>query len=129
MRLINYLTAAIVLALAGWATPVGANSSSTPPAATLVIGQPDFTHGAHGTNANGLFDPSGAAVDAAGNLYVADAFNNRVLEYNAPLSNGMAANLVIGQPDFTHTDVNHGGLSASSFQILRITPMGSAPAA
>src|SRR5205823_14281362 len=39
-----------------------------------------------GVSANSLCGPAGVAVDGAGKLYVADAFNNRVLEYNGPLS-------------------------------------------
>src|SRR5437870_2553704 len=36
--------------------------------------------------AGSLCDPLGAAVDGAGNLYVADSRNNRVLEYDSPLT-------------------------------------------
>jgi sugar lactone lactonase YvrE len=85
--------------------------------ADLVLGQPDFYSTAAnrgGLSATSLNSPSGVALDAQGNLYVADLINNRVLEYNAPLSSGMAASRVFGQPDFTHKDINHGGLGAAS---------------
>ncbi|MDP9180348.1 MAG: hypothetical protein M3O21_01330, partial [Chloroflexota bacterium] len=36
--------------------------------------------------ASGLCAPFGAALDAAGNLYVADLYNSRVLEYDTPLT-------------------------------------------
>ena len=39
-----------------------------------------------GLSANSLNDPTGVAVDSSGNLYVVDNQNNRVLEYNQPLS-------------------------------------------
>lgn len=41
-------------------------------------------------------------------------YNNRMLEYEALLSSDTAASRVFGQPDFTHNDVNHGGLSANT---------------
>ena len=69
-------------------------------AADLVIGQPNFishTANTNGISANSLNFPTGVALDAQGRLYVADAGNNRVLEYTAPLTNGMAANGVFGQ--------------------------------
>ena len=71
-------------------------------AADLVIGQPDFTstapnNGVFTPTANSLNLPDGVTLDAQGNLYVADNGNQRVLEYNTPLSNGMAASRVFGQ--------------------------------
>ena len=35
--------------------------------------------------------------------------NNRVLVYLAPLTSGMAASLVVGQPDFSHNALNRTG--------------------
>ena len=69
----------------------------------VVIGQPDFTH--YGTasppNANSLRGPIGVWI-AGGKLYVADTQDNRVLIYNKiPTTNGVAADVVIGQPNFT----------------------------
>jgi DNA-binding beta-propeller fold protein YncE len=51
-----------------------------------VFGQPDFASGFpnySGVSANGLQFPNCAALDARGNLYVADTGNNRVLVYDA----------------------------------------------
>jgi len=68
--------------------------------------------------ANDLCSPYGVAVDAAGDLYVADTINNRVLEYNTPLTNGTTANMVFGQgtslTGFDSADCNNSGVSASS---------------
>ena len=101
----------------GWSN---AESFANGAAATIVIGEPTFkdndsNHG--GLSASSLYNPSGVAVDAAGNLYVSDTNNSRVLEYTTPFiggSNGMAANLVFGQPDFVSGGCNDGGLSATS---------------
>jgi len=40
-----------------------------------------------GLGASSLCTPVGVALDGGGNLYVADFFNSRVLEYNTPLTN------------------------------------------
>jgi sugar lactone lactonase YvrE len=64
-----------------FANPTGDNT------ADRVFGQPDFTTGTNntgGVSANTLFDVGGVAVDAVGNLFAGDRFNNRVLRYNAP---------------------------------------------
>ena len=41
--------------------------------------------------------PVGVAVDGAGNLYVGDASNHRVLEYDTPLASDTTADRVFGQ--------------------------------
>jgi len=79
--------------------------------ADLVIGQPNFStaassldaQGVHRPTALGLSSPTGLALDGAGNLYVADTDNNRVLRYPTPVlqSSQIAPDLVLGQPDFT----------------------------
>ena len=86
-------------------------------AASVVIGQPDFTTGTQPTSptASNLLLPRGVATDSAGNLYVADTNDNRVLEFAAPLTTGEAASRVFGQGgSFTTNGANQGGLSAST---------------
>ncbi|QOJ14679.1 MAG: DUF11 domain-containing protein [Planctomycetia bacterium] len=82
--------------------------------ADLVIGQPNLTTAGAALNAAGLDHCSGVALDAAGNLWVGDEFNNRVTMFPAPLSNGASATRVIGQPDFTSNTANNGGLGAAT---------------
>ena len=94
-----------------------------------MIGQPNLNSGTSNLDfgclspsANSLCDPVGVTVDSAGNLYVADTGNARVLEYNAPFAGcgsfpcvGPSANLVFGQGgDFTANSCDGAGLSASS---------------
>ena len=70
---------------------------------------------------NGLCTPLGIAVDGAGNLYVADKDNSRVLEYDTPLTTDTVPDRVFGQADsFTSSTCNLGGISASSL----CTPSG-----
>jgi sugar lactone lactonase YvrE len=79
-----------------YATPI-----TTGEAATVVIGQGTFTTGTVGTTATSLSAPIGISFDSAGNLWVADRANNRVLEYATPITTGEAATVVIGQGTFT----------------------------
>lgn len=65
------------------------------------------------TDAAGLCRPGGLALDSSGNLYVADDENNRVLKYNSALSGNTTADVVLGQPDFAHSDRN--AVDASGF--------------
>jgi len=72
--------------------------------AVVVLGQPVF--GPTACNSGGLSGatlcrPIGAALDANGNLWVADVGNDRVLEFTSPFQIGQRAALVIGQPSFT----------------------------
>jgi sugar lactone lactonase YvrE len=88
--------------------------------ADLVLGQPDFNSrlpNNGGPSARTLAQPYGVAVDRQGNVWVADAANHRVLEYDNPLTTDTVADRVFGQPDFTSTTANYGGLSASSLYI------------
>jgi len=100
-------------------------SLSTGVAANIVIGQPDTnsslcnnpTSSIGGLSSKSLCQPGAVVVDSIGNLYVADSGNNRVLEYNAPITtNGMSASKVFGQPDFSTNTENTGGPSSSSLR-------------
>jgi len=80
--------------------------------ADLVIGQVDFFHtiinaprgDALLPTDSGLFGPTGLAVDANGNLWVADTGNGRVLRFASPFTQSSLVNQkatrVIGQTDF-----------------------------
>jgi sugar lactone lactonase YvrE len=81
-----------------------ANASNDPTGATMsrVLGQADFDSSESGLAQDRLNAPRGLALDASGNLYVADYGNHRVLRYNniAGKASGAVADAVIGQPDF-----------------------------
>lgn len=81
--------------------------------ADVVIGQADFEHegaqaGGRGP-ANGLRLPTGVLVHQ-GRLVVADAWNHRVLIWNAvPQRNDVAPDVIIGQAESTSVTENRGG--------------------
>jgi sugar lactone lactonase YvrE len=84
--------------------------------ADRVLGQANFTD--HASN-QGNAAPGQAtlklaqamALDASGNLYVSDTNNHRILGFNAPLTNGRSAAMVIGQGLFITGAINHGSLT------------------
>jgi NHL repeat len=87
--------------------------------ADIVLGQPDFSHNGSNVGATGLDYPFGIAIDTTvtpNHLYVADKANNRVLGWKdaSSLSNGAAADLVIGQPNFSSSSPQNGGVNAHS---------------
>ncbi|WNG61205.1 hypothetical protein F0U59_45735 [Archangium gephyra] len=83
-------------------------------AADVVLGQADFTSRGRGTTASSLRIPSYIASTGL-QLFVADNQNNRVLAWNQfPTANGVAADLVLGQPDFT-SDTEASPPNASGF--------------
>ena len=94
-----------------------ANLNSVEPDA--VYGQAGFSTATAATTNNGLKQPEGVAFDAAGNLWIADTGNHRVVRYPASVLNSStqpAADLVIGQKDFVSGSANAGGqVSASGF--------------
>jgi hypothetical protein len=61
-------------------------------------------------------NPGGFAADAT-HFALADAGNNRVLIWNSPNLPSGPPSVILGQPDFTSIDGNHGGLSASSLLV------------
>lgn len=78
-------------------------TNNTP--ADVVVGQPNFTTSSVPTNytptAKSMSGPQGVWIQN-GRLYVADTQNNRILIYNKiPTTNGVAADVVLGQPSFT----------------------------
>jgi hypothetical protein len=94
--------------------------TSTQQPADLVLGQPNMNsrtinHG--GISSKTLYGPV-RCIFADGKLIVSDANNNRVLIWNSfPTSHFQAADLVLGQPNFTSNTANNGGISAKSMNI------------
>ncbi|TQV85888.1 hypothetical protein [Aliikangiella coralliicola] len=87
-------------------------------AADVVIGQSDFTHNTRNDDnqdnvvdanpsARTLFSPVLGIYSNGTQLFIADTSNNRVLVWNNfPSTNFAAADVVIGQGDFTHNERN-----------------------
>ncbi len=77
--------------------------------ADLVIGQANMLASVDGSgapSATNLSFPGGVYI-SGGKLFVADSNNNRILIWNTfPTSNAQAANVVIGQPNFTTNLIN-----------------------
>jgi len=69
--------------------------------ASVALGQASLTTKAPAASATGLYDPAGLAIDAAGDLFVGDLRNSRVVEFTPPFTTGETESLVIGQTTFT----------------------------
>jgi uncharacterized protein (TIGR03437 family) len=94
--------------------------------ADMVIGQRDLLstapEGPAADLSTGLSSPAGVAVDSAGNLYVADAGNNRILRFPAPFKQTgdlLAVDLVIGQASLSGNSPN-AGLTAPTASALAL---------
>jgi sugar lactone lactonase YvrE len=108
----NYRVAVYNTPLAGAAAP------------DLVIG------GTQGGATNQFNLPLAVALDGAGNLYVTDIFNSRVMRFDAPLQAGMSATQVYSGFSQPHdlafdqggnlfvSDVNGGNTSASRIAVI-----------
>jgi hypothetical protein len=53
-----------------------------------------------------LNGPGYITFDQSGNLWVSDTYDNRVLEFKAPFSNGESASIALGQPTLSSTSAN-----------------------
>ncbi len=83
-----------------------------------VLGKPDYTtSGVGAASSTNIQMPMGLAEDpVSGELWVADHFASRVLRFASAraFTNGEAANLVLGQADFTASAANRGGAVAAN---------------
>jgi len=81
-----------------------ANAASLPngAAASVVLGQTNFTSNFAGTSQSTFNRTNGVAVDHLGNLWVADELNDRVLKFGnaSSLTTGANATVVLGQTNF-----------------------------
>ena len=66
--------------------------------ASVALGQTAFNASTPDTTATTLHFPTWSIADSAGNIYVSDSFNCRVLQFKPPFTTGMAATLALGQP-------------------------------
>jgi uncharacterized protein (TIGR03437 family) len=84
----------------------------------LVYGQPNFnSRTAPAASAGSLNHPRALAFDSAGNLWVADSGNHRVLRFAATTLDNTtppAADIVVGQKDFRGASANAGGAVSAS---------------
>lgn len=84
-------------------------------AADIVVGQTSFTvASAPVPTASTLNTPESVFTDGS-KMFIADSNNRRILIFNTiPTANTPAADLVLGQPGFTTSVINNGGVSAQS---------------
>lgn len=103
--------------------------------ADFVIGQTDLSSNLINSPANdsktpgntGLNTPTGLAVDAAGNLWIADTGNARVLRFPAPFANRdkpFTADLVLGKSEFESTLTESSASSMSRPMSLAFSSNG-----
>ncbi|MBF0452923.1 MAG: hypothetical protein HQK75_19640, partial [Candidatus Magnetomorum sp.] len=81
-----------------------------------VLGQSDFVSNVSLTTGANVVKPVGVEMDLSGRLYVSDSGNHRILLFNDAKNkaNGASADNVLGQPDFTSSTGNYGGISDKS---------------
>ena len=93
--------------------------------ATRIIGQPTASSSTcnQPPSASSLCGPSGLALDAAGDLFIADGNNNRVLKYVTPLTTDLIADVALGEPDFTHTNQTIDPASLSTPDQIALDPV------
>jgi len=100
--------------------------------ADIVVGQRDFystlTQGPGGDLSSGLTLPASAAVDSAGNLYVLDGGNNRILRYPNPFNQAtspLSVDLVIGQKTESNGNIANENQTGPTNHSVSFSPGGS----
>jgi sugar lactone lactonase YvrE len=68
-----------------------------------------------GLSARSFWGPDGIGFDSKDHMWVADSGNNRVLMFKPDFRNGIAASLVLGQPDFVTNPATAPAPTASNF--------------
>lgn len=105
------------------------STTTSAPAATLVLGQPNFTSSASAMppTASSMRSPSGLHFDAAGRLWVVDSGNHRILRFDNvdSLTNGAAADAVLGQASFTTSAPGSGDSSLNGPSDLTVDSTGT----
>lgn len=124
----------------GWSN---ANNLTAGNMADMVLGQQpsgttgglDFTAtlawGPGSADNIGLYGPTGVAVDAAGNVYVSDSRNNRILRYETPYQQqpgNQVVDLVIGQKGVASGGQVNQGQSTPSATTLALAISNSSGA-
>jgi uncharacterized protein (TIGR03437 family) len=101
--------------------------------ADLVIGQPNyystFPLGPGTSVSTGLNIPTGIAVDASGNVYVADSGNNRILRFKTPYkqqAGDLPVDLVIGQKTSSSGTSANQNLQSPNATTLNLGSAGDA---
>lgn len=86
--------------------------------ADVVIGQANFTDSSAnrgGVAAANTLSLPGSIFSDGTKLFVVDGLNHRVLIYNTiPTGPNAAADVVVGQPDFSGNSANQGGVAAAN---------------
>jgi sugar lactone lactonase YvrE len=111
MRMIIPLVLFLVFGIAP--SPARADRFVTGQAAASVLGQTDFNSGSSGNAPHRFQNPESVAIDpVTGKVFVADSGHYRILRFSgaAALLNGSFPEAVIGQPNFSTTLQNQGGL-------------------
>ena len=91
------------------AVPVDGNARPA-----FVVGQPDMNSNVDACDAATLSAPSAVQITPDGKLVVADTGHSRVLIWKSvPSADGVAADVVLGQPSFENCDRNAGGTAPS----------------
>ena len=87
---------------------------STGETASLVIGQSSFTSNAVAVTSTGFAGPADLAFDSGGNLWAADQYNHRILEYATSSSTSSSSSSSSHTSSSSSSSSSHASSSSSS---------------